>query len=84
MFDDRDFEVDYKNFMAINSRDVEIIPGTIIKSLKNVEKHLGGGKREFVKMCQVRRPKQPLKVPTPLLCRSLSCGTFSPLKITFL
>jgi len=44
---------------------------------QNISKNSLGGKREFVKMCQVRRPKQPLKVPTTRLGRSLKCGTFA-------
>jgi len=50
---------------------------------KDILKNIFGGKRDFVKMCQVRCPKQPLKVPTPQLRRSLNCDTFSPPKITF-
>jgi len=47
------------------------------KKKKHFRKTFFGGKRDFVKMCQVRCPKQRLKVPIPQLRRSLNCGTFN-------
>jgi len=63
----------------------ENCPCPILLIVEAIKKHVLGGKWDIVKMCQVRCPKQPLKVPTHQLRRLLNCDTFSPhpLKITF-
>ena len=59
-------------FVVLNFWEIELLlVETIckheeaIRTQKTFQKNIFGGKRDFVKMCQVRCPKQPLKVPTP-------------------
>ena len=60
-----------------------LIENQLVEAIKTFQKTFFGEKRDFVKMCQVRCPNQPLKVPSPQLRRSLNCGTFSPPKSHF-
>ncbi len=75
------------NFLQFLQKYMKFLPKRVVNLLKKLflvsPKLFGGGEWDFVKICQGRYGKQPLKVSTPQLHRSINCGTFLPSKFSF-